>query len=474
MPNSLFGRLLAASLILLCIFFSFLYFAIQQSYLDSLLTAKQDQLQLQTYILVSTAHIEDDTIALPDELGEPRFDLYKSGLYGYVSDSNNTVLWASYSAHDMSVDSSLLSTNKLNSTESSTQNPVAGDSVFRMTADYYIAHYYVEWELIDEQPQLLSFTVLEDSAPTLEKIAEFQYAILRWFIAGALSFVVALLVILRWGTAPLNKLAQAIKDIESGKRQHIEGDFPVELQGLSNNLNALIDAEKQQRERYHNSLADLAHSLKTPLAVIQNELGTQRQYNNDESKALIAAQSARMKDIIAHQLQRAVVIAPSHLRDNTAVEDCVSKIASALSKVYRDKNIAIEQQIKPATIFKGDQRDLMEILGNLCDNACKACTGNVKICAFNQETTGTINKAISETTGKQTERLFIEVHDDGPGIAENLRDDVLKRGQRLDTTLSGQGIGLDVVRDIVELYDGEMSIEQSPLGGALFKVSFAN
>jgi two-component system sensor histidine kinase PhoQ len=455
MPNSLFGRLLTANLILLCVFFSFLFFVIQQSYIDSLLTAKQEQLQLQASILVSTAIVEGDAIALPNELGEPRFNSNNSGLYGYVSDINNTILWSSYSAKDLSINKSLLNNDEINTNASNqvAQYPSAGDSFFRSTADYYIAHYYVEWELIEEQPQLIAFTVLEKNGPTLTKIADFQHAILRWFITGAITLIIAVLLILRWGTTPLNKLAHAIKDIESGKRQHIEGNVPIELQGLTNNLNALIDAEKQQRERYHNSLADLAHSLKTPLAVIQNELDSPD--SDDKNNALIAAQTLRMKDIIAHQLQRAVVVAPSHLRDNTAVDNCVHKICSALNKVYRDKNLTLQQEVKPATIFKGDQRDLMEVLGNLCDNACKACRTTIKIYAYNE-----------------AEKLFIEIHDDGPGIAKDLRHQVINRGQRLDTTIGGQGIGLDVVRDIVELYDGKIAIEQSPLGGALFKVYF--
>lgn len=441
MSNSLFGRLLISSLILLCVFFSVIYYAISQAFISDTVAAKKEQLQLQNYLLLSAASIEKDTIQLPEELREVRFDEYESGLYGFIHDQQGKILWSSYSAHDLTIDTKILAANI----------SIPGQSQFRQTEKYLFSHYLVEWEIIDDLPQLITFTVMEDVTPTQEKIARFRNSLLQLLGLGALALVFALLIVLRWGTLPLSKLAREIKAIENGDQQRLDGNYPVELQGLSRNLNQLIDTEQQQRERYQNTLADLAHSLKTPLAVIKVELESGK---NDASHSLITEQSLRMEDIITHQLQRAVIAAPNKLSDKIPVSDVVDQLCSALVKVYADKAVNIEQEIEQGCVFRGDKRDLMEILGNITDNACKACHKTVRICG-----------------NSDNGQLNLEIHDDGKGISEYLREQVLQRGRRLDSKSSGQGIGLDVVTDIVSSYQGTLAIEQSSLGGALFKLS---
>jgi len=437
-PNSLFGRLLIASLLLLGLFFGLVYYAVDQAYISNTYESKWEQLQLQNYILLSAATVADDAIAMPDTLREPRFDEKQSGLYGVIHDRAGQVLWRSYSANEL----------VLPATMTAMGSAAPGHSEFAHSNDYYLSHYTVEWEIIDDVPQIITFTVLEDSATTLAKIAQFQNSIARLLTIGALALVAALMIVLRWGTLPLRRLARDIKAIENGQQQHLKGHYPVELQGLSRNLNALIDTEQQQRERYQNTLADLAHSLKTPLAVIRVELETGAR---DDSHRLIEQQSQRMEDIITHQLQRAVIAAPNTLSERIPVAPVVTQLSTALGKVYAGKAIAIEQQVDAAAHFLGDKRDLMEVLGNIADNACKACQRRVKICADQHQG-----------------MLRLQIHDDGDGIDESLRDSVLQRGQRLDQKSPGQGIGLDVVNDIVSSYQGQLSIAQSPLGGALF------
>lgn len=440
MFNSLFGRLLVASLLLLSAFFSMIYFAINQTYLTNTISAKKDQLLLQNYVLLSAASIGNDRILMPDELREPRFGEYKSGLYGFVHDQQGNILWSSYSAHDL----------KINLQKFTKHNPTLGNREFQQTENYYISHHYVEWELVDDQPMILTFSVLEDTALTLEKVRSFQFSILRLLIISGFALVVALLAILRWGTLPLKKLAANIKSIENGTSHRLEGSYPMELNDVGRNLNELIDTEQQQRERYHNTLADLAHSLKTPLAVIKVELETNPGQLSD---AVIAEQSLRMEEIITHQLKRAVITSSNTFTDKVSIGECVQKISSALSKVYADKAVSLIQNVNTDISIRGDKRDVMEVLGNIADNACKACLSTVKISAY-----------LSKN------RLHIEIHDDGPGISTELRKTVLERGQRLDTKTSGQGIGLDIVKDIVNSYKGELLIDKSPLGGALFTI----
>jgi two-component system, OmpR family, sensor histidine kinase PhoQ len=441
-PNTLFGRLLLSSLLVLSIFFGFMGYAINQVSHQNTLLNKQKQLQLQNYVLLSSAEIKDDIIRLPDELREHRFDEFESGLYGYVVNEQGEILWGSYSGHALTVDKTLLKAG----------TPEPGNAEFLETPHYYVYRYTVLWEVMTDKPELLTFSVLENTAPSLEKIRQFQKRLSLWFLGIGLTLIMLLMINLRWGTKPLRELALKLKQVETGDAERIEGKYPLELRGLANNLNDLIDTERKQRGRYHTTLADLAHSLKTPLAVIKTELET---HHNTAEHQLLKEQTQRMEDIIKHQLQRAVVATPEKLVESHCLKNNVERITSALEKVYAEKAIKFNVSIDEGTIFRGDQRDLLEVIGNILDNACKACQHSINIIAK-------MNKL----------HTIIEVHDDGKGIPSYLRDILIKRGQRADTQHQGQGIGLDVARDIIESYQGELSIADSPIGGALIRIRF--
>ncbi len=447
MPNTFFGRLFISSLMVLGLFFGLIYYIISQLSLDNIHQSKQEQLRLQNYVLLSSTQIGDSGIELPDEFREARFDQFESGLYGFISDNYQRYA-STYSAHSIDVDHSLLTTRLSES----------GQSEFVVTKNYFIFRYIVQWEITDDSPQLLTFTVLEDKGPTLEAYQNFQRNIRHWLMGVGLVLIALLLITMRWGTKPLRQLADNVKQIEQGKQDQIKGVYPLELRGVTRNINELINAERKQRERYHSTLADLAHSLKTPLAVIQTELESEgsREKFKASTQNLLAEQIQRMAEIIKHQLQRAVIASSSKMLESTAVQPCVDRLVNAMTKVYADKNINFELQLAPGCAFKGDQRDLMEVLGNILDNACKACHSKVKIVASN--------------TGQN---LLMELHDDGAGIAEADRKHIIQRGQRADTRHAGQGIGLDVSRDIVESYGGKLSISDSPLGGALIRLEFS-
>ena len=448
MPNTLFGRLILASLLFLSLFFGSLGYIIDQVYSDHIAANKQEQLRLQNYILISSAQFSGDSISLPEELREARFDQYESGLYGFISDQQGQILWSSYSAHSVTIDNSLL------------QDPDAkpGLATFLTATDYYRYHYSVLWEYIEDKPQLLTFTVLEDTANTQAMKAAFKKQLQLWLAIIGVALIGILLLVLRWGTQPLRQLAVKLKQVESGESSRLEGNYPRELQGITNNLNELLAAEQRQRERYHSTLSDLAHSLKTPLAVIQAELESD---SPAIEQPLIAEQTQRMNEIIKHQLQRAVVTTPYKLGETVAVEPCINRLSNVLTKVYASKNISFMLDINDDAVFKGDQRDLMEVLGNLIDNACKACVNTIKIDA-----------KLSNLTDTRDSGLTINIHDDGKGIPVHLRSQLIKRGLRADTRDSGQGIGLDVARDIIESYHGQLTIDESPLGGALFRINF--
>ena len=442
MPNTLFGRLFISSTIILSLFFGLIAYITHQLNLENTYNTKQEQLKLQNYVLLSSASIGDDNIELPDELREPRFDEYESGLYGVIS-SGNKIYWSSYSAHNLHLTPSDL-TNTL---------AQSGEHQFLVSDKYMSYHYAVEWELGNEEKRLFIFSVLEDIKPTITKLNEERTQLHRWLASIAILLIIILLLIMRWGTRPLRILARNLKQIEKGDKEHLEGHYPKELQPITKNLNQLITNERLQRERYHNTLADLAHSLKTPLAVIQSTL--EEKSETLANNPIINEQTQRMDEIINHQLQRAVLATSHRLTESVNIENCVKRLTTAMKKVYADKNIHFTVDIKTETVFKGDERDLMEILGNLLDNACKACQNHIHI--------------ISQTDNNI---LCIEIHDDGPGIPEQQRNTLIQRGQRADTKHDGQGIGLNVVTDIIDSYQGKFHIKDSYLGGAAINIEF--
>lgn len=403
MPNTLFGRLLVASLLLLSVFFWLLSYIIVELNHENILAGKEEQLRLQNFILLSSAQFgDDDNIELPDELREPRFDEFESGLYGFITDNQGKILWRSYSSHTLKLNLQLLRA----------PDNRAGFAQFIFNEQYYIYHYGVLWEFIDDQPQLLTFTVLENNGPALASNNRFKQRLYLWLSIIGLALISILLLVLRWGTRPLRQLAASLKQVEKGKADRLEGKYPVELRRLTRNLNELLATEQRQRERYHSTLADLAHSLKTPLAVIQS-VNQPSADDPDTGAQVIAEQTQRMDDIIKHQLQRAVVAPPRKIGETVAIDGCAKRLCTALAKVYADKGITFQYQLEPESVFQGDQRDLIEVLGNLLDNACKACLNTVKISAT---TTGTT--------------LVIAIHDDGAGIPLELRHQLIKRGLR--------------------------------------------
>jgi two-component system sensor histidine kinase PhoQ len=252
---------------------------------------------------------------------------------------------------------------------------------------------------------------------------------------------------LKWSLKQLAILQKELVDIEQGKSNNLQALYPKELDLVTNQLNTLLKTEQNQRKRYRNALADLAHSLKTPLAVIQaqGELSSGGQEQLDSINLMIE-----------HQLKRAQSAGQSSWHLGVEISPCLNKLTSSLKKIYSDKSIEFTFDVDEKAVFKGDESDLFEILGNLLDNACKAARSKIAI-----------------TINQQHEQLIICIEDDGSGIDLSKRQDILQRGTRVDTYQQGHGIGLAIVRDLVESYQGQLLIEDSTtLCGAKFTLFF--
>ena len=225
---------------------------------------------------------------------------------------------------------------------------------------------------------------------------------------------------------------------------------------MSLSLNNLLNAERMQRERYRNTLADLAHSLKTPLAVIQG--ASTEGLDSEAYKSIVGEQIRRMDQIIQYQLTRAVKSIGDGAKANAVeVTPIVERILSALGKVYREKEVRVVLNLEPKIAINADERDLMEMLGNMMENAFKYCRSEVAVSLYSDEN-----------------NVYIDLEDDGAGVSENMRNTILERGERADTSAApGQGIGLSVSVDILSSYNCRLEVEDSfSLGGAKFSVTF--
>ena len=301
----------------------------------------------------------------------------------------------------------------------------------------------------------------DDAAPLLEPYYERQAAFRRiligWFFGITLTMLIVLSGLLTFVLLPLKRLERQVREVEAGERVKLTGRYPSEIVGLADNLNTLIDTERRRLARYRNTLDDLAHSLKTPLAAMRTLLAEQRTRAPCAAQEPLERELERMDQRVSYQLKRARATGATGLgTEPVAVAPIVDDLKQTLDKVYRDKRVTCGVDVAPGAVFRGDPGDLTEILGNLMDNGYKYCKSRVRVGARSNR-----------------EKLVITVGDDGGGISADDADTLFRRGKRADESVPGQGIGLAVVRETVELYRGTLEVGRSDLGGAELRVELA-
>jgi two-component system sensor histidine kinase PhoQ len=428
--GSLSGRLLLASSILLPLFLGITAYGLERSFREAIRAAELEQLKLQSYLLLAAAELEQDRLALPERLSEPRYGELDSGLYARFSDSRGQSVWRSPSARLLTLPSS--------------GPPIPGGAsefgesrIGERSLFHY--RYGLVWEATDGADLPFELTLWHDQASYRAQLSSYRKSLLRWLGLAALLLVGLQLVILRWGLRPLSTLAHDLERVEEGAVTRLEGHYPGEVRGVTDNLNLLLASEQGRRERYRNTLADLAHSLKTPLSVLRGALDTRAE--PETLRQLCDEQLDRMEQIVSHQLSRAASPGARPPGAPISVAAVIERLVNALRKVYREKQVAFVLDLPADLVFRGDESDLMEMLGNLLDNACKYGGGEVRISAR-----------------EDSDVLRIRVADDGPGIAPEERSRILHRGARADLEAPGHGIGLAVTREIAAGYGGELRI----------------
>src|SRR5690606_28488191 len=247
---------------------------------------------------------------------------------------------------------------------------------------------------------------------------------------------------------PLRRIAADLLHVERGTRESLAGHYPQELSGLASNINTFIEAERDRLKRYRNTLSDLAHRLKTPLAVIRNQL--ESDVDSEELRWTVLEQVGRMDEIVAYQLSRAATSGRQTFAAPLPVEPFAEEIVRSLEKVYADKQILCEFELDPDARFRGDQGDMLELLGNVLENAFKWAKHRVLLTTL----------AVQSSESRMP-MLDICIEDDGPGIPDDKIEHLLQRGVRGDERVQGHGIGLSIVQDIVKAYKGTMTVSRS-------------
>lgn len=274
---------------------------------------------------------------------------------------------------------------------------------------------------------------------------------------SGLGLLAVTLFQIRFGLLPLRAIERGLSDIRSGQAQKLEGELPAEIEPLQSELNALLRSNQEIVERARTQVGNLAHALKTPLAVITNEAREDKTTLGNK----VAEQAAIMRDQVAHYLDRARMVARVGVIGRTTdVATVVEPLVRALERIHRDRGVVITVDCPADVRFLGEKHDLEEMLGNVLDNACKWAKRNVYL--------DVKRRARDVRTG--ADRLILVVDDDGPGLTEEQRARIGKRGLRLDETKPGSGLGLSIVTDLVQLYHGDFSLDQSLRGGLSVRI----
>jgi two-component system sensor histidine kinase PhoQ len=420
--------------------------ALDALYRDLALDSRSEVLDAQVIALVATAELDAAGGLEPSSLAEARLSTPGSGLFAEIRDQRGKVTWRSPST----VGAGLVLQAR----------PAAGERlVERVTLPdgtrVLAFSLGVSWEAGLQQPATFVLSAAESLEPYYRQVARVR----SWLLAGATllmaTLVVGLSLGLRAGLRPLRRLEREIVEVEAGRREALGSGWPRELEGVAQNLNGLLAGEQARLSRYRTTLGNLAHSLKTPIAALRSILDTGQAHPD-----AVGPQLDRMQSIVEHQLRKAVLAGAGSTVASIAVRAPLADLTAALGKVYRDKDVTYACDVPDGLAYPIDSGDLMELAGNLLDNAYKYCNREVRVRA-----------RADERPQWRRSGLSLQVDDDGPGIASADRLRVLERGVRADESVPGQGIGLAAVRELTAAYGGTIEIGESELGGTAVRIT---
>lgn len=446
--RSITARLVVTSVLIMAGFLGLTGFALDAAFERSAVEAVNQRLQSYFYAFLQGTDLNRaGELILPDVLPDSRFDRPGSGLYAAVHGPDGFRWYSASSLGREKLFRGEMQPGEFTSSATPEATEFGGVYVYRRGFSF------------EAKPdRYYTFFVAEHQSALLRQKSAFRTSLMLWL--GGLGAALLLLqgVVLRLALRPLRGVSHDLQAVERGAVQQLSGPYPVELRSLAASINRFISAERETLKRYRNTLGDLAHSLKTPLAIMRSRLEGQ----TPDAQALGEAleQVDRMDQIVAYQLARARASGHETYAAPVPIEPHVEGIVQSLEKLHAVAGKLCEFEIDPKARFHGEVGDLMELLGNLLENGFKWAKSRV---LFTVRPLGSI----------RARRPGIEfmVEDDGPGVPPDKLPELLKRGVRGDERTPGHGIGLSIVHDIVASYQGELRVDQSSeLGGARFRV----
>jgi len=451
-PLSLAARAAIAAGFVLAGFLGLVGLTLSQANRNRALSALQERLQNDAIAYITNFDVSRyGKLLPPDNSPDPNFSRPGSGLYA-IALGDDGYRWESSSAigRDFTFVSPL---------PPGERRFVVGPIDTRMGRLYYYS-YGVALDTVEKKSVRLTVTVAQTEDQLEGDNAGYRQSLFVWLSILGVMLIVLQFLLLRWSLTPLRKVASDMTRVERGDSEHLDSQYPLELTSLTERINVFIDNEREQRTRYRHTLADLAHSLKTPLAVIRSQLESTA-VDDASRRSGVLDQVRRMDDLVAYQLSRAATSGRQTFASAVPIAGHAEDLVQSLEKVYAAKNVLCEFDIDEHAVFYGEQGDLLELMGNLLENAFKWASHRVLLVVKAQA-----------TTSRQRPGLWLSVEDDGPGIAADKIEKVLQRGVRGDERVQGHGIGLSIVQDIVHAYQGELLVDRSPeLGGARFSVT---
>jgi two-component system sensor histidine kinase PhoQ len=329
------------------------------------------------------------------------------------------------------------------------------DILEHQATPYFRLGFALQWPDINNRLRSYQVVVWRNAVDYFEQLYRFRQTLWAWLIVTTLLLLVVMYLVTRWSLRPLQMIGLEVQAIEDHRQAGFEREYPSEIAPLTENLNILLKREQYQRQRYRNAMDDLAHSLKTPLAVLTG-IGDQARLDTAQIETL-REQTERMNQIVSYQLQKAGNLADVSISKPLDLVVIIEKLLSALEKVYQEKAIRVQRSLPDSMALRMDEGDCLEVIGNLLDNAFKYGRQQVFVSAEVDD-------------DKRTLQLIIE--DDGDGLEQRQIEQILNRGTRLDEAIEGQGIGLAVVADIVESYNIELNFSRGQAGGLKVSLVF--
>ncbi|MBV8468191.1 MAG: histidine kinase [Burkholderiales bacterium] len=437
-PISIRTRLVVGAGLVLAAFLAVAGFSLERAFTNSILETHYQQLKGDVYLLMAATEVDEEgALVMPATFVEPRLSLPGSGLYALVENPNQKEVWQSAST----IGPSLPFSHGLS----------AGEWVYNEAEDggkrYLSVGYGVKWNS-GPRTRPMTFAVLEEETGFLKELAGFRDTLWTWLGGLAAVLLIAQSALLGWALSPLRRVAREIRRVESGEQGDVQGDYPPEIARLTDNLNTLIEQERARQARYKDALGDLAHSLKTPLAVLRSSL-----QEPDTLSDTVANQVARMDDIVQHQLGRAAASGAARFIPPIDIRTVLARTVDSLEKVYAERHLTFLLECPAQRMWRLDEGDAFEVFGNVLDNAAKWARGRVRV-----------------RVEGDAKLLKVVIDDDGPGFSDT--DAALQRGVRLDERVPGHGIGLTVVADIVRAYNGTLLIDRGEWQGGRVCIAF--